>query len=187
MNEAKPVLLLVVCGAPPAAKVIELAGHLSDDGWDVYPVLTEAAMAWVDLAPLEMATGHSAKYEPRGPYEPKSLPRADAIVVAPATFNTINQWAAGINNTAALGILNEAVGSGTLVVASPYAKATLAAHPAFMRNLDLLASAGVRFTPLDALRPSAPEEPFVWASVLNLLTSQVNGRHAATHSQESTK
>lgn len=169
MTEATPVVLLVVCAAPPAAKVAELAEQLRNDGWDVYPILTEAATAWVDLASLEMATGHSIKSEPRGPQEPKSLPRADAIIVAPATFNTINQWAAGINNTAALGILNEALGARTPVIASPYAKAVLAAHPAFNRNLELLASAGVRFTATDALRPVTPDGPFQWGCVLNLL------------------
>lgn len=174
MNNSKPVLLLVVCAAPPAAKVAELARLLCDDGWDVYPVLTEAATAWVDLASLETATGHSVKSEPRGPHEPKSLPRADGIIVAPATFNTINQWAAGINNTAALGILNEALGTGTPLVASPYAKAVLAAHPAFKRNLELLTSAGVRFTPVDALRPESPDGPFLWANLLNPLKRHMN-------------
>lgn len=184
MIKSKPVLLLVVCAAPPAAKVTELARLLCDDGWDVYPVLTEAAMAWVDLASLETATGHSVKSEPRGPHEPKSLPRADGIIVAPATFNTINQWAAGINNTAALGILNEALGSDTPVVASPYAKAVLTAHPAFNRNLELLTSAGVRFTPVDALRPDTQDGPFLWAGLLNLLKRHLKGSHAATPSED---
>ncbi|MFI5489217.1 flavoprotein [Micromonospora echinaurantiaca] len=169
MTEATPVVLLVVCAAPPAAKVAELAERLRSDGWDVYPVLTEAATAWVEQAALERATGHPVKSEPRGPQEPKSLPRADAIIVAPATFNTINQWAAGINNTAALGILNEALGAGTPIIASPYAKAVLAAHPAFNRNLELLATAGVRFTATDALRPIRPDEPFQWESVCGIL------------------
>lgn len=175
MTEATPVVLLVVCAAPPAAKVAELAELLRNDGWDVYPVLTEAATAWVDTAPLEMATGHSIKSEPRGPQEPKSLPRADAIIVAPATFNTINQWATGINNTAALGILNEALGASTPVIASPYAKAVLAAHPAFSRSVELLTGAGVRFTATDALRPVSPDGPFQWGSVLDLLSDNELG------------
>lgn len=169
MTEAAPVVLLVICAAPPAAQVAELAEQLRNDGWDVYPVITEAAAAWVDPESLERITSHPVKREPRGPQEPKSLPRADAVVVAPATFNTINQWAAGTNNTAALGILNEALGSGTPVIASPYAKAVLAAHPAFSRSIELLAGAGVRFTTTDALRPAAPDGPFQWKAVLDLV------------------
>ncbi|MDG4829992.1 flavoprotein [Solwaraspora sp. WMMD1047] len=169
MTDAAKVVLLVVCAAPPAAEVAELVERLQDDGWDVYPVMTDAATAWIEPAALERATGHPVKRELRGPQESKSLPRADAIVVAPATFNTINQWAAGINNTAALGILNEALGANTPIVASPYAKAVLAAHPAFQRNLELLARAGVRFTATDALRPVAPDGPFQWEIVSGVL------------------
>jgi len=181
MTGATPTAVLVVCAAPPAAKVAELAELLRNDGWDVYPVLTEAATAWVDTVALETATGHSVKSEPRGPQEPKSLPRADAIIVAPATFNTINQWAAGINNTAALGVLNEALGAGTPVIASPYAKAVLAAHPAFSRSVELLTGAGVRFTATDALRPVSPDGPFQWGGVLDLLTdvALLPGPHVA--------
>ncbi|MFF0577061.1 flavoprotein [Streptosporangium saharense] len=169
MSEAPPVVLLVVCAAPPAAKIAELAERLRDDDWEVYPVLTEAATAWVDLESLERATGHPVKSERRGPREQKSPVRANAVVVAPATFNTINQWAVGINDTAALGILNEALGAGTPVIASPYAKSSLAAHPAFRHNLELLASAGVRFTATDALRPVTPDGPFRWESVCDIL------------------
>jgi phosphopantothenoylcysteine decarboxylase len=169
MTGATPIVLLAVCAAPPAAKVAELAELLRNDGWDVYPVLTDAATAWVDTASLEIATGHLIRSERRGPEEPKSLPRADAIVVAPATFNTINQWAAGINDTAALGILNEALGAGIPIVASPYAKSVLTAHPVFRHNLDLLAAAGVLFTETDALRPVAPNGSFNWRCVLDLL------------------
>ncbi|WKU05503.1 flavoprotein [Micromonospora sp. HUAS LYJ1] len=96
-------------------------------------------------------------------------PAAKVTELAPATFNTINQWAAGINNTAALGILNEALGAGTPIIASPYVKAVLATHPAFNRNLELLASAGVHLTATEALRPATPDEPFRWQGVLDLL------------------
>ncbi len=47
----------------------------------------------------------------RGPDEAQAEPRGDAVLVVPATFNTINKWAAGMNDTLALGLLNEALGS----------------------------------------------------------------------------
>jgi phosphopantothenoylcysteine decarboxylase len=169
MNDRKRVLLLVACAAPPTAKIDEFVEQLIGDGWDVHVVLTEAATAWTDIPALETATGHAIRTEARTPDEPTSSPEADVIVVAPATFNTINQWAAGINNTAALGILNGALGAGTPVLASPYAKTTLAAHPAFIRSLKLLSEAGVHFTPTDALRPKTPDGPFAWDALLHLL------------------
>ena len=42
------------------------------------------------------------------------------MIVAPATFNTINKWAAGISDTLALGLLTEAIGKKIPVVALPF-------------------------------------------------------------------
>jgi hypothetical protein len=63
----------------------------------------------------------------------RSLPHADAIVVAPATYNTINKWALGISDTYALGILAEAPGLRIPVVVLPIVNAALAANPSFHR------------------------------------------------------
>jgi hypothetical protein len=72
------------------------------------------------------------------------LPPPDAVIVAPATFNTINKWAAGISDTLALGLLNEAIGLGLPVVAVPFPNVALAQHPAFRRSLADLRGYGVR-------------------------------------------
>lgn len=164
----KPVLVLVVCAAPPASDIGQLADQLMQRGWEVHIVATEAAVEWIDVEHLEALTSKPVRTRLRGLQEPKA-PEAATVVVAPATFNTINLWAAGINNTAALGVLNGALGAGTPIVASPYAKRTLASHPAFDRSLRTLAEAGVRLTATDALRPASDTEPFAWACVLDQL------------------
>ncbi len=69
--------------------------------------------------------------------------RPDAVVAVPATFNTVNKWAAGIGDTLALGVLNEALGLGLPVIVVPYTSASLAAHPAFARSLAFLRDCGV--------------------------------------------
>lgn len=171
MTNPSPTAVLVICAAPPAAKIVQLIELLQRDRWDVYPVLTESAAAWVDIASLEAASGHAIRIRPRSPTEERSLPPADAVIVAPATFNTINLWAAGVNNSAVLGVLNEALGARAPIIVSPYAKAALAAHPAFGRNLQLLADAGARLTVTDALRPTTPDGPFQWACILDLLAT----------------
>jgi phosphopantothenoylcysteine decarboxylase len=71
------------------------------------------------------------------------LPPADAVIVAPATVNTINKWAAGICDTLALGILVEAIGMELPVVAVPFSNRAHAAHPAFTENVARLRSWGV--------------------------------------------
>jgi phosphopantothenoylcysteine synthetase/decarboxylase len=72
-----------------------------------------------------------------------SCPEADAVIVAPATVNTINKWAAGICDTLALGILVEAIGKGLPLVALPFSNYAHAAHPAFIENVGKLRSWGV--------------------------------------------
>jgi hypothetical protein len=72
------------------------------------------------------------------------LTEPDAIIVAPATFNTINKWAVGIADTLALGLLCEATGKGLPVVALPYLNAAQAEHPALAEGIERLRKLGVR-------------------------------------------
>jgi hypothetical protein len=83
------------------------------------------------------------KPEYRSPGELKS-PQADAIIVAPGTFNTINKWANGISDTYALGILAEAPGLNIPVVALPFVNSALADRAPFKDSVNTLRSEGVR-------------------------------------------
>ena len=60
---------------------------------------------FVDAEELERLTGDRVRSAYRMPDEPKGLPAADAVVVAPATFNTVNKWAGGMADTFAVGLL----------------------------------------------------------------------------------
>lgn len=163
------LLYLVTCAAPPARHVTELVEAAQRDGWDVHIIATETAYTWLPAEQLAATTGHPVRYRQRHPDEPSTLPRADAIAVVPATFNTINKWATGINDSLALGILNESLGTGLPIIASPYVKPTLARHPAFDAHLRLLADHGVRLTPTQVLRPPQDDEPFRWQVILDVL------------------
>ena len=83
--------------------------------------------------------GTSYKY----PGDPDVLPAADAMLVAPATVNTINKWAAGIADTLALGLIVEGVGKGLPIVAVPFTNEAMARHPAFPRSIGALREWGV--------------------------------------------
>lgn len=93
------------------------------------------------------------------------------MVVAPATFNTINKWAAGINDTYALGVLNEALGAGLPTVVSLYAKSALAAHPAFASSLERLKSAGAFVTGTEAIKPGGDGMPYRWSVIIDAVVS----------------
>jgi flavoprotein len=113
------VLYVIVCGAGPAGDVGRLVDLAHDRGWTVQIIATPSALPFIDVPKLEAQTGRTVRSEYRSPGEPKSAP-ADAIIVAPATYNTINKWANGISDTYALGILAEAPGLGIPVVALPF-------------------------------------------------------------------
>jgi phosphopantothenoylcysteine synthetase/decarboxylase len=114
-------------------------------GWDVCAITTPDALAWVDPERLAKAAGHPVRTKFRGPDDPEFAPRGDAILVAPASFNTINRSAAGINDNLALGLINEALGSPFVSVALvPWVNGSLNEHPAYGPSLDRLRFAGVQ-------------------------------------------
>jgi hypothetical protein len=106
-------------------------------------IATPDALKFIDIPTLVRETGHPVRHRYKYPGEPDTLPAADAIVVAPATVNTTNKWAAGIADTLALGVLVEAIGVGLPIVALPFTNAAMAAHPAFQESIDRLRSWGV--------------------------------------------
>ena len=104
------VLYLVVCAAPPARDVHVLVDLAQKAGWDACVVATPRAFQWIDAPALSERTRHPVRYDYKLPGEPDLLSPPDAIIVAPATFNTINKWASGISDTLVLGLLCEAIG-----------------------------------------------------------------------------
>ena len=143
------VLYLVVCAAPPARDVHVLVDLAQKAGWDACVVATPRAFQWIDAPALSERTGHPVRYDYKLPGEPDLLSPPDAIIVAPATFNTINKWASGISDTLALGLLCEAIGMELPVVVLPYLNAAQGKHPALADSIQRLRGCGVP----SALRP----------------------------------
>jgi hypothetical protein len=137
------VLYVIACAAPPTREVGKLVALAQEDAWDVCVLTTPSGRRFADVAALEEATGHPVRSDYKEPGEPDVLPAPDAIIVAPATVNTINKWGAGICDTLALGILVEAIGKRLPVVALPFTNRAHAAHPAFTENIGKLRSWGV--------------------------------------------
>jgi phosphopantothenoylcysteine synthetase/decarboxylase len=118
VNQPGRVLTHIVCGAGPASEAGQLVKLAQERSWTVQVVATPAALDFLDLAALEAQTGSPVRSQYRKPGEPRSRP-ADAIIVAPATYNTINKWANGISDTYALGILAETTGLRVPTVVLP--------------------------------------------------------------------
>jgi phosphopantothenoylcysteine synthetase/decarboxylase len=113
------------------------------DGWDVCVVTTPDGRKFIDPAALAAQCGHPVRTHYKNPGDPDVLPLPDAIIVAPATVNTVNKWAAGISDTLVLGLLIESYGLGLPTVAVPYTNAAMAAHPTLHNSVARLRSWGV--------------------------------------------
>ncbi|MFG3704138.1 flavoprotein [Micromonospora sp. NPDC047670] len=142
-SERREVLYVIACGSPLARHVGRLVELAQQDGWDVCVVTTPDGAKFVDRAELARQTGHPVRTHYKNPGDLDVLPPADAMIVCPATVNTVNKWAAGITDTLALGLLVEAQGLGVPLVAVPFTNAAMAGHPAFRAGLARLAEWGV--------------------------------------------
>jgi flavoprotein len=139
------VLYVITCASSSAPRVYQYIEAAQQRGWDVCSILTPHARNFVDTHRLEQMTSHPVRNEYKHPDEPDVLPRADAIIVFPATFNTVNKWAMGISDTLAVGLLSEYTGLKMPIVAVPcfLTGGGLDSNPAFLRSIRLLRRAGV--------------------------------------------
>lgn len=140
--ERQPVLYLVASGASPARELPGVVADLSGQ-WDICVITTPEGSRFFDVDQMAELTGHPVRTSFKDPDALDVLPPADAFAAVPATFNTINKWAAGISDTLALGLLNEAVGIGRPIVTVPWPNAPLARHPAFGRSIVTLRECGI--------------------------------------------
>jgi phosphopantothenoylcysteine synthetase/decarboxylase len=137
------VLYVIVCGSPVARDVGKLVDIAKHDRWDVCVLATPDGRKFIDVPALAAQTGHPVRSCFKNPGDPDVLPDPNAIVVAPATTNTVNKFAAGIADTLPLGLLVEGLGKGLPIVLMPYTNAAMAAHPAFLENIRRLRGWGV--------------------------------------------
>ncbi|MFI5840342.1 flavoprotein [Catenuloplanes sp. NPDC051500] len=146
---------VIVCGAPLATRTPDLLRALAVEGWTSIVIGTPAARAWLDPDAVRTVLGAPPQFDFRAPGEPKQGGPPDAVVVCPATFNTLNKAASGAADTYALARLCEALGEGVPVVAVPTVNEKLWGHPAWRRNLALLESAGTVLLDAHTGRPGA--------------------------------
>ncbi|MFD7553453.1 flavoprotein [Streptomyces sp. NPDC059835] len=173
--QRKPFLYVVVCAAGVAGDVGRLITAAQKRGWDVGLVATPQGLGFLDVAAVEEQTGYPIRSAWRSPGEARPFPPADAIAVAPATFNTVNKWAAGFADNLALGVLCEATGMGVPTVVLPYVNSALAAHRAYQRSLAELREMGVL---VSSYQPHLPKsgggaDRFPWLEAVELLAPAI--------------
>ncbi|BAL91295.1 putative flavoprotein [Actinoplanes missouriensis 431] len=159
-------LYLIVCATGPAPGAGELVTLSQRAGWDVQVVATPLALDFLDLAAIEEQTGRPVRSRYRLPSEPKP-PRPEAIIVAPASYNTINKFALGIADTYPLGLLAEAPGLGIPVVILPSVNPSLAGRVPYQASVARLRAEGVE------LLDPPPAGAFPWHTALEALSRRL--------------
>ena len=143
MTPASRVLTIVACGAGPAAAIGTCIKLAQDRGWTIQVTATPAALDFFDAAAIADQAGSPVRSQYANPGSPRSL-IPDAILVAPATYNTINKWAQGSSDTYALGVLAETTGVGVPTVVLPFVNTALADRAPFRRSVESLRAEGIQ-------------------------------------------
>jgi phosphopantothenoylcysteine decarboxylase/phosphopantothenate--cysteine ligase len=127
-------VVLAVAGSIAAVKSVELARELIRHGAQVVPVMSEAATRILHPDALEFATGRKPIVRLSGQVEHVQLlgdvpGKADLLLVAPATANTVSKMALGIDDTPITTCATVAFGTKTPVVVAPAMHEAMLDHP----------------------------------------------------------
>jgi phosphopantothenoylcysteine decarboxylase/phosphopantothenate--cysteine ligase len=141
------LIVLAVTGSIAAVRTVDLARDLIRRGAAVHSVMSGAATEILHPHALEYASGNPVVTRITGRVEHVEFcgvgGRADLLLIAPATANTIGKIAWGIDDTPVTTYATTALGSGVPVVVVPAMHEAMYRHPAVMRNMEALRSMGV--------------------------------------------
>ena len=143
-------IILCITGSVAAIKSTEIARELMRRGADVYAVMTDSARQIIHPDMVEWATGNRVVTKLTGKiehvtYAGEHEERADLILVAPSTANTIGKVAAGIDDTPVTTTLTTGIGAGIPVIIAPAMHASMYNHPIVKENIEKLKNIGIEF------------------------------------------
>jgi phosphopantothenoylcysteine decarboxylase/phosphopantothenate--cysteine ligase len=141
-------IAFVLTGSVAGYKACDAISRLVQLGHRVRAVATESALRFVGVATLEGLTGEKVlthMFEPGAALEHIQVTRwADAVVVCPATANTLNRFAAGLADDLA-GALFLAHDRSKPFLVAPAMNPAMWRHPATQESAARLSRWGVRF------------------------------------------
>ncbi|MEM2944380.1 MAG: bifunctional phosphopantothenoylcysteine decarboxylase/phosphopantothenate--cysteine ligase CoaBC [Methanomassiliicoccales archaeon] len=143
-------IVLGVTGSIAALEAFSLARELIKHGAEVHAVMTPEAMKIVTPCALEFATGNPVIIDIGGQVEHVKFfgdfpDRADLLLIAPCTANTISKIATGIDDTPVTTMATVALGTGVPIVIAPAMHITMYNHPIIQKNIRTLKELGVEF------------------------------------------
>jgi len=143
-------IALCITGSVAAVKCPEIARELMRQGAEVYTVMSSMAQKIIHPYLMEWATGNQVVTELTGKIEHVMLAgegpdKADLVLVAPATANTISKIACGIDDTPVTTVVSTSFGSATPIIIVPAMHESMYRHPVVTKNIKKLQSLGVEF------------------------------------------
>lgn len=145
---AKPLIVLGITGSIAAVRCFDLCRQLRRTGFDVQVLLGDSAKGIITEASMEFASGKKVISSLTGRIEHVKFfgkkGKADLLLIAPATANTISKIAMGIDDSLVTTFASVAIGSGKPVLLAPAMHEPMYEHPIVAENLEKLKARGVR-------------------------------------------
>jgi phosphopantothenoylcysteine decarboxylase/phosphopantothenate--cysteine ligase len=162
-------IVLGVTGSVASIEIPSLARELMRHGADVNIVMSEAAEKLVRPETLQWATGNPVVRRLTGETEHVKLVgewkgRANLVLIAPCTANTISKMALGIDDTPVTTVASMALGGKIPLIICPAAHAPMYTNPAVQENIAALKQRGAVF-----VEPSMKEGKAKMASIREIV------------------
>ena len=143
-------IVVGITGSIAAVETVKLIRELIRNGAEVFPLMTENAQKIIHPYSLQFASGKKTITEITGDVEHVSFcgdvkDKADLLLIAPCTANTISKIANGVDDTTVTTFATTAIGSGIPVLIVPAMHASMYNHPIILENIKKLEKIGVNF------------------------------------------
>lgn len=141
-------IILGITGSIAAVECFKLARELIRHGGDVQAVMSPEAVKLVTTEAMQFATGKEVITDLDGRVQHIDLlgdyeDRADLLLVAPCTANTLSKMALAIDDTAVTTMATVAIGANIPVLVAPAMHLAMFNHPGVQRNVKTLREMGV--------------------------------------------
>lgn len=142
-------IILALCGSVAVMESVKLARLLMRHGAEIFPVMSESALSLIGKDLVHWACGNAPVTKLTGEIEHirlagKVAGRADLLLIAPATANTIGKIAAGIDDTVVTTVATTALGNGIPLMIVPAMHESMYEHTLVLENIRKLEHIGVR-------------------------------------------
>lgn len=166
-------IVLGITGSIAAVESVKLCRELIRHGAEVHVVMSKDAQAILHPWAMEFASGRPVTTEIDGRVQHVALcgdvpDRADLLLIAPATANTISKMAFGIDDTPVTTFATTALGAGMPVMVVPAMHHTMMAHRIVLENIAKLEKHGVVFLSpkMEESKAKMPETDYIVSSVI---------------------